>query len=99
MARSGKRAPGQIEVIDLGEKTADIVAVLRDALGRAQRGELTGVMVVLETPEGGFRCAVSGSSNVAERVGRLELLKDMVIEYAFEDDDIDYSAVQQRGKK
>lgn len=71
-----------IEAVDAGDPKADAIVVLREALARAKRGELTGVVVMCELPDGAFGLLMSESMNVAERLGRLVIAKDMIIEAA-----------------
>ena len=80
--------PHESEVVDAGNRKAEIVAVLRHYLARAQSGdEFTGMMLILETEGGGYITAQSGTSNVAQRLGRLELLKQDVLDLALDSGD------------
>ena len=73
------------EIVDAGDRRKEVIALLRHYLARAEAGdEYTGMMLILETAGGGYLTAQSGTSNVAERVGRLELLKLDVLELALD---------------
>ncbi len=76
------------EVVDHDSPQAEAIAVLRYYLDRAKRGELVGIMVIAETTRGGYQMSeikMTSSENVAERVGRLELLKEAVLDSAHEE--------------
>lgn len=77
------------EIVDAGDRRKEVIALLRHYLARAEAGdEYTGMMLILETTDGGYQTAQSGTSNVAERVGRLELLKLDVLDFAVGDDEV-----------
>lgn len=62
-----------------------MLAMIRSVYQRVKDGAITGLMIVAELPEGAYHCSVSSTRNVAERIGRLELLKDDVKASAIED--------------
>lgn len=82
---SGKRTKHG-EMIDVGDDLAAIELILKHYLDRT---DIKGLMIIAELPGGAFEAKYTGTSNVAERLGRLELLKDMVLDDATEDLDPD----------
>jgi hypothetical protein len=80
-----------IEVVDVDNRRAEAIAILRYYLASAERGELVGLMVIAETARGGYSARetrMTGTDNVAERVGRLVMLIDDVKDAAEEEPDI-----------
>lgn len=78
------KAKLEVEVVDTGDKGADIVALLRHMLQRARAGELVGVVVLGEREDGAYVAVMSETSNAGERIGRIELLKMAVAQAAVE---------------
>lgn len=65
-----------------------MLAILRHCYEQVKRGELIGLMIIAETERGGYQAVeafLSGSDNVAERIGRLHLLIDDVKDAAEEE--------------
>lgn len=89
MARAHRRAKPHVEDLQLSDAQRGSLLILEHYLERVRRGDIVGVMVVGEKERGGVELKLSGTANVAERLGRLELLKDAVLEQAedVEDDD------------
>lgn len=83
MARPHRRP--HVEDLALTDTGRAMALILEHYLERVHRGELTGIMVVAELPRGACELKLSDTSNVAERLGRLELLKDAVLERAEEE--------------
>lgn len=74
------------EIVDSGNRHAEVVAVLRHYLARARAGEeFTGLMLILEKRDGAYVTAQSGTDNAAERLGRIELIRQDVLELAREE--------------
>lgn len=77
------------EVVACGDPRSEMLAILRDYYRRVKDGEVVGLMVIAELPEGAYACkaiaAVSSCTNLSERIGRLEQLKMDMRECARED--------------
>lgn len=84
-----KRA--DIEVVDVDNRAAEIRTLLHYYLARLEAGEpYTGMMIVAEKPRGAFvarETKMTGTDNVAERLGRLALLHDDILDAAREDEE------------
>lgn len=80
---NGKHKIERVAIGDADSRAAEITAVLRYYLRHPER--LAGLMLIAETDGGGFEMKYTGTSNVAERIGRLEILKDAMLEDACED--------------
>ena len=69
---------GKVEVLDLGDRTAECLATLRSLSERVRTGgKVCGLLVLIERPMGAYTATdmvMSGCDNVAERLGRIELL-------------------------
>lgn len=66
-----------VEVVAVGDPREEAMAILRHYHKLAREGRLTGIMVIAELAHGAYAVAsVSGTDNLAERLGRLELLRD-----------------------
>lgn len=89
MARAHRRHQPHVEDLALSDTQRGSLLILEHCLERVRRGEITGVMVVLERERGGVELKISATDNVAERLGRLDLLHDAVLERAEEDDNDD----------
>ena len=74
-----------VEDLELSDTQLGAVKILEHVLERVRAGDVTGVMVVAERPSGAFTMHMSSTANVAERIGRLVLLQDAVLERAEED--------------
>lgn len=72
-----------VERVRLEEQGAEVAAILDFFAKHPER--YTGVMVIAELPDGAYQVKYSGTANVAERIGRLELLKEQVLDDAEED--------------
>lgn len=79
-----RRRRATVEDLQLSDTQLGAVKVLEHYLERVRAGEVTGVMVIAERPGGGVALAMSSTANVAERLGRLVLLQDAVLERAEE---------------
>jgi len=71
-----------VEVVNLEDTVAGVAAVLRYYAKHPER--YTGVMVIATMPGGAYEVKYTGTSNVAERLGQLELLKDQMLDDAEE---------------
>lgn len=82
----GKKA-SNIEVVDVEDRPRELEAILRHYMQRvrANPSAFTGMMIVMEQPGGAFEMKYSGTSNAAERIGRLEILKDAMLDSTSED--------------
>lgn len=72
-----------VERVKLEAQSAEVAAVLHFFAKHPER--YTGIMVIAELPDGAYMVKYSGTANVAERIGRLELLKEQVLDDAEED--------------
>lgn len=70
----------KVEQVDHGNRQAEIVAILRYYLAHPEK--LKGLMVMAELPDGAYDVKYSGTENVAERLGRLQLLMHEIVENA-----------------
>jgi hypothetical protein len=70
------------------QKNLAVIMVLEHSLERARRGDVCSVAVVLETKGSTFDCKMTGSANVAERLGRLRLIEEEILARAEEDGEI-----------
>lgn len=68
----------KVEKVDHGNRKAEIVAILRYYLANPEA--MTGLMVMAELPGGAYDVKYSGTENVAERLGRLQLLMFEMLE-------------------
>jgi hypothetical protein len=78
------RRKRKVEDLELASTAFGARRILEHYLERVARGEVVGLMVVAELPGGGAEMKMSSTLNVAERLGRLVLLKEEVIERAVE---------------
>lgn len=75
----------RLEIVAVGEPRAEILAILRDYWRLAKAGKLVGLVLIGELPEGAYKATVSSTRNLAERIGRLELLQLDMVSAARED--------------
>lgn len=76
----------RIEVVDLTDRRLASRRILEHFLERLDADpDFEGVMVIAEYSRGGYRAAFSGTDNVAERLGRLDLLHREIEDGAEED--------------
>lgn len=73
MPRKPKR-----ETVDVGSAPAEMTAILAHYLGRT--AEAKGFVILVETAGGGYEVKMTSTTNVAERLGRLELIREAVLE-------------------
>lgn len=89
-----------IEVVDIDNRRAEMRAVLRHFLERVEAGEdFTGCMVIMEKPRGAYvlrDVKMTSTDNVAERLGRLDLLHDDVLNAADEERERQYDNPPRR---
>lgn len=73
----GDAAPDlRLEVVAADNPPAEIRGILRNFWRLAQEGKLAGIMVIAELPGGAYQVAVvSSTENLAERIGRLRLIR------------------------
>jgi hypothetical protein len=65
-----------LEVVAVGDPRVEILAILRTYWRLAKEGRISGLMVIAELPGGAYQtAAVSSTDNLAERVGRLRLIR------------------------
>lgn len=76
----------EIEVVDVGDPASETILILRHALKLAREGKVVGVVVMLEMPDGGYHTKMNACRNAAERVGRIDFLKDAVKAAAHEEE-------------
>lgn len=72
-----KRLPGHVEVVDLGDRRAEALVTLRGIYERTKHGMVTGLLVVVERPDGAYTASdvvMTGCDNAAERIGRIRFL-------------------------
>jgi hypothetical protein len=62
-----------------------VVEYLEELLAQAKAGELRGVMIVREDTQGVLSFSWSGTPSIAERIGKIELLRARIINHAFEE--------------
>ena len=74
----------RFEDVELTNTAFGAQLIVEHYLERLKRGEVTGLMVIAELPGGGVELKMSSTANVAERLGRLVLLQDEVLERAVE---------------
>lgn len=66
----------RLEIVAVGDPRTEMLAILRNYYRRVKEGQVTGIMVLAEMPGGAYRAAsVSSTENLAERIGRLRLLR------------------------
>lgn len=79
------------EIVAVGEPRVEMLAILRRYFQLAKEGKITGVMVIAELPEGAYDAravaAVSSTTNLSERIGRLWQLAEDMRAAAKEDDE------------
>lgn len=75
---------GRIEDLDLSDVKVAARLILDHVAQRVESGDVVGLMVILETDEGGFACKMSAGWNVATRLGVLDILKDEILRDAEE---------------
>ena len=78
----GERQAPSIEVVDVDDLPREMETILRHYLARVRSDPdgFRGLMIVVEQPEGAFEMKYTGSANAAERIGRLEILKDAMLD-------------------
>ena len=76
------RKKRKVEDLELASTAFGARRILEHYLERVASGEVTGLMVVAELPGGGAEMKMSSTANVAERIGRLVLLQEEVIDLA-----------------
>jgi len=82
------RAALRTEIVAVGDPRTEMLAILKDVYRRVKDGQVVGLMVISELSEGAYAAAtasVSSTDNLAERIGRLELLKLQLVARARED--------------
>lgn len=72
----------KVERVDHGNREAEITAILRYYLAHPEKYK--GLMIMAELPDGAYEVKYSGTENVAERLGRLQLLMHEIVENAEE---------------
>lgn len=76
----------RIEDVELANTAFGAQLILEHYIERLKRGEVVGMMLIAELPGGGVEMKMSSTANVAERLGRLVLLQDEVLERAVDRD-------------
>ena len=71
-----------VEQVELGARRHEITAILTYYLANPER--LTGLMIIAELPNGAYEMKYTGTENVAERLGRLQLLMEQILDDAEE---------------
>ncbi len=77
----------QVENVERSDRRQGAIRILEHYLERLHAGEVDGIMVVAELPGGAAELKQSASWNVAERLGRLDLLHDAVLRDAEDAED------------
>ena len=88
----------KVERVKLEARGAEVAAILHYFAKHPERYK--GIMIIGELPDGAYDVKYSGTANVAERIGRLELLKEQVLDDAEEDTeqgDEWYQYLRQKG--
>ena len=73
------------EVVDVGDRQAECMAILKHAAALVKSGQVIGLVLLVELPLGAYRASMTGTDNVAERLGRCDLLHAHVMREAKED--------------
>lgn len=67
---------------------ADVVALLKDALDKAETGEIESVVILMTRPGGGWQERRSGTISMTATIGQLEIIKQgWINEYLSKEDE------------
>lgn len=60
-------------------KAKDLSRMLRDTMAEIKNGEVSGLVLLVERPDGGYTERHSGGMDMAKRIGLLDLMKNGLI--------------------